>query len=163
MSAKFRAWDLYKKEFICVGYYVIGETTLFNLIEQHLDEDVDGRRVFHGCDKDGYYTSTSKSGYEEKRYYGSLEALDDVIEQQYIGLQDINNIDVYAGDILCFHHSDFDWYGIVHIDLPVISCYGLSEGYDILMGGGAEDPFEIVGHIYSIPDYIKEKYNIDSV
>jgi len=73
MTYKFRAWDHLLKQWICVGYAAIGETTLFGLVEAYLEENRQG--------------ATSM-----------LERLGDVEETMWSGVIDKNGIDLYAGD-----------------------------------------------------------------
>jgi hypothetical protein len=47
----FRAWSTKKKEFLATGFHVIGETTLFDLLNQHKIEELDTLHIqqFTGC------------------------------------------------------------------------------------------------------------------
>ena len=36
---KFRAWDKKLKQYIITGFYILGETTAFNLIEQYYKDN----------------------------------------------------------------------------------------------------------------------------
>ena len=52
----FRAWSAKKKEFLATGFHVIGEVTLFNLLNQHSIEELDTLHIqqFTGCvDRNG--------------------------------------------------------------------------------------------------------------
>lgn len=71
---KFRAWDKKLKEMVGVGFHVIGEYTMFDIIEQH-------------C-------------YETKEDGTTLERLTDIEITQYVGRKDKNEVDIYEGDII---------------------------------------------------------------
>ena len=52
----FRAWSTKKNEFLAIGFHIIGETTLFDLLNQHRIEELDTIHIqqFTGCvDKTG--------------------------------------------------------------------------------------------------------------
>lgn len=42
METKFKAYDTIKKKVICEGFHVVGETTMFNLIEQYCNANMEG-------------------------------------------------------------------------------------------------------------------------
>lgn len=52
----FRAWSTKKNEFLATGFHIIGETTLFDLLNQHRIEELDTLHIQQstGCvDKNG--------------------------------------------------------------------------------------------------------------
>jgi hypothetical protein len=73
---KYRAWDPITKTMIGEGYHVIGEVTMFQLIEQWVYEHPDGDRP-------------------------ALERMGDIVEMQWTGFQDSGKKDIYENDIFC--------------------------------------------------------------
>lgn len=65
MVKKFRAFDVKKKEYIEIGFHIIGEVTVFDVINQY-----------------------------------SVEAFNDILIEQFTGLVDRNDTDIYEGDII---------------------------------------------------------------
>lgn len=76
----FRAWDTRLKQMVETGFHIIGETTVFSMLEQHF-KPMDG--------------------------LGSLERLNDCVVMQYTGLQDKLGHDIYEGDILHLSFGTF--------------------------------------------------------
>lgn len=85
--SKFRAFDSLRKVMIATGYHVIGEVTMFGIIDQYISEHLEGK--------------------------SHLERYNDIIESQFMEHKDKNNKDVYEGDILI---SDWGYTGEVIFD-----------------------------------------------
>ena len=133
--AKFRAWDSLKKEWICKGYSALGEVTLFGIIEQHLMENLEGKRSM-------------------------LDRLEDVIESQWTGLYDINKVEIYDGDIIkCSEYDPFDHRVVQTFKCSVVGfdfgCYyyfpygNMMQPHQLLMY--AHNPV-VIGNIYENPE-----------
>lgn len=72
--AKFRAFDKRTNKMIATGYHVIGEVTMFRMIENYLDENRLGLTL--------------------------LERLNDVVEMQFAGTKDSKGTDIYLDDLV---------------------------------------------------------------
>lgn len=83
---KFRAWDSYLKKMVAVGFHVVGEVTVFGMIDTWVKEN--------RCEKP------------------LLVRYDDMIITQYIISKDINGKDLYDGDIITLSGSPY-FYEIV--------------------------------------------------
>lgn len=127
---KFRAWDSHKKTMIAVGYHVIGEVTIFGLIDQYVQEN-------HG-------------------EIPSLEYYNYIIESQYTGLTDKKRThefpegqEIYEGDI-------DEKFGVVKWMQDTCE-YGFEneEGFVSLTKNFCESESNIIGNIYEHPELIK--------
>ena len=131
-AIKFRAWDKVRKEFICEGFHVYGEVTMFSLIDQHL----------HETKKEGETT---------------LGNLDRVEITQFTGLVDKNGKDIYDGDILKSLGTDIR---VVECD-NANACYRMrclnSAEEDICPFNDRNvEHREIIGNIYQCPPVVPQ-------
>jgi len=80
-ARKFRVWDKFQNKYIFEGFHVIGEVTVFGGINIEIHD-------------------TWKERSEKYKYESMIEAWDDFILEQFTGLEDSDNTNIYEGDIL---------------------------------------------------------------
>jgi uncharacterized phage protein (TIGR01671 family) len=139
---KFRAWDTKTKKFLETGFHIFGEVTCFDLIGQHLAENLCGAKT-------------------------SLERLNDVRITQFTGLLDKNGKEVYEGDVLnvgeivavkfgkYYDHEGFLSYGY-YLEFKSGNCYDLIQ---YVCYPDAFDDCSIIGNIFENPELLNEPTN----
>lgn len=123
---KFRAFDGRLKKMICTGYHVIGEVTMFSLIDQYCDENpVEGM--------------------------GSLVRYQDIIESQYTGKKDCEGKEIYEGDIIEFDRREWGGDDNIHVvswdDQDARWSWGGGNSGDM-------DWRKVIGNIYENPELL---------
>lgn len=119
---KLRAWDSARKEMIATGFHVIGEVTMFSVIEQWLSEhSIEGK--------------------------GILERLVDVVLSEFTGMQDSEGNDIYEGDVLI---REFDQRKYKVVFICGCFCLKTEKGYDVPFAISVNDfsVLKIIGNIY---------------
>jgi uncharacterized phage protein (TIGR01671 family) len=130
---KFRAWDKVAKKFLFPwpeGFYILGETTCFDLIGHQLKE-----------------RSPEKS---------TLEMLNDVEIMQYTGLKDRNGKEIYEGDVckdICINGNEYAPLFVIFDEGAFSLKY--SESYIPCLCDIDLDHIEIVGNIYENPELME--------
>lgn len=124
---KFRAYDSRLKKWIVDEFHIIGEFMLFGGFDDWIQNN-------------------------EFKELGSLERYNDVIIQQFTGLQDKNNVNIYEGDILLRESTNFNYKYEVFWDTPEGSwkLKFLEEPLDcsIYLGDFSQKNLEVIGNIF---------------
>ena len=124
---KFRAWDKRTRKMIATGFYVLGETTCFDLIYDY-------------CMKHGL----------RKGEVGLLR-INSVVIMQYTGLKDKNGKEIYESDIL-----KHDLWGIdIVIWDNEGSCFrGKSDERDMTLSSHQLNRTRVIGNKYENPELV---------
>jgi len=136
---KFRAWDKVAKKFLSPwpeGFYILGETTCFDLIGQQLKERSPEKRT--------------------------LEMLNDVEITQYTGEKDVMGVEIYEEDIVTIpaHYEGDKYYkstiGRVYYEDGEFKIHGKECGYISLFDFVHNWKGKIIGNIHENPDLLTE-------
>lgn len=137
---KFRAFDKGTNKMIATGYHVIGEITMFDMIEQYLFENRHGKTT--------------------------LDRMGDVVEMQYTGLKDKNGVEIYEGDIVKTITKDFEFRSKGKIEF-INGQFAINVGPSYI-GDDEEDrdnytyfwclkSIEVIGNIYEHPQLLNSE------
>lgn len=141
---KFRVWDKLTKQMLFEDFHLLGEVMAFSLIDQWVKEHKEGK--------------------------GLLERYNDMVFQQYIGIKDTNQKDIYEGDVVEYDETDiggFHGLGQVEYNTDIcltgapnfgLWCYKLLSNKNLKESqngiGWSSFPFnaKVVGNIFENPE-----------
>lgn len=124
---KFRAFDTLTNKMICVGFSVIGETTVFGLIDQYVGENMCGK--------------------------GSLDRYNDIKITQFTGLKDKNGREIYEGDFVKNINEKSKLFNQVSPVHWLEHLTGFSPFN--LMVFEKNCPYVVIGNIFETPELLK--------
>jgi uncharacterized phage protein (TIGR01671 family) len=140
---KFRIWDKYTKKMVDTGYHVIGETTVFGLINQYAQENP--RKKEDGIEPGGL-----------------LMRYNDFVEMQFIGLKDKNGKEIYEGDIVSYTEKMHEHGDAQELKAEVMWCkdfaawsLGRNNDWQNLFSDYGISKVEIIGNIFENPELLK--------
>lgn len=128
---KFRAWDKVTKKFLWPwpdGFYLFGETTCFDLIEQQVREYVP-----EGCDP--------------------MLRINDVEIMQFTGLHDSEGREVYEGDAVRLKNGDI--LTIKYSEIVPWFVFVENDGTEYLPSIEDYDNLKIIGNVFENPELVK--------
>jgi uncharacterized phage protein (TIGR01671 family) len=115
---KFRAWDIRFKKMVATGFHVIGEVTMFNMIE-------------------GYCYETLNEG------ESVLTRLNDIEVTECVGIKDRDEKDIYEGDFVeCnrYEHGDNFLVQVKDIRHLPSEMFGSNLNFRLVVGNIYENP-----------------------
>jgi uncharacterized phage protein (TIGR01671 family) len=134
---KFRAWDKKTQKMIATGYAVIGEVTMFNMVDQYISEHKDPDQP-------------------------TLSRLKDIVEMQFTGLKDSKETEIYEGDLIV-SGEDFPYVLVVGFNKQTAAFGGCRDASMCLEGWYSflndividQDGWKVIGNIFENPELLK--------
>jgi uncharacterized phage protein (TIGR01671 family) len=127
-TIEFRAWDERTKTMIATGFNVIGETTMFGMIDEYI--------MKHPCD-----------------VKSSLLRFNDIIITQFTGLHDRNGKKIFEGDIL---DADGTKCTVIHNERNASFCMKCAYHYQYFDDDCTVDNITVLGNIFEHPNLIAQ-------